>query len=87
MDNLNIILEIAVIGITPILAVFGFMLRRAFMKLDQTMSDKEIRILIGDRLSPMQTNQRNLEHEITRIERKLDKILDLLIENRKDAKG
>lgn len=70
--------------LTPIVTIFGFMLRRAFMKLEQTMTEDEVRLLVTDRLGPLQVNQRNIEHEINRIERKLDRILDLLVDERRN---
>jgi hypothetical protein len=87
MDNPQILLQLVLVLLGPIMGVFGYMLRRAFMKLDLTMTDIEVRTLINDRLDPMRTNQRNIEHEINRIERKLDKILDLLLEAHKHDKS
>lgn len=55
------------------------------MKLDDTLSAAQVRVLIEDRITPLHVNQRNIEHEISRIERKLDKIIDLLIESRRDG--
>ena len=79
----QIILQIIALIAGPVLAVFGFMLRRAFIKLDNTITKDDVRVLIDDRLTPLQVNQRNIEHEINRIERKLDKIIDILIKSQK----
>lgn len=79
----QVIIEIITLVVGPVIAVFGFLLRRAFIKLDDAMNKDDVRLLIDDRLIPLQVNQRNIEHEINRIERKLDKIIDILIKSQK----
>lgn len=74
--------EIILIIMAPMMGLFGFMLRRAFTRLEQTISKGEIRVLISDRLGPLEANQRNVENEMRRIEKKLDRIIDLLIETK-----
>ena len=81
--NLPEILKFTGIFLTPIVGMLGFMLRRALVKLDNTITKDDVRVLIDDRLTPLQVNQRNIEHEINRIERKLDKIIDILIKSQK----
>ena len=80
--DIGIITTIIIFILTPAVALFGFMLRKALTKLDKTMTEPEIRLLVKDRLDPIYVNQRNIEHEINRMERKVDKILDLLIDER-----
>lgn len=72
--------------LAPVVTFLGFMLRRAFMKLDNTMSKSEIQMLVEARLDPVYVTQRNFHHDIVRIEAKLDKLLDIMIDERLNRK-
>ena len=67
----------------PILGFFAFLLRRLFVKIDHAMTEREIRMLVKDQIAPMYIQVRGTEEDIARIERKLDKILDLIINDRR----
>lgn len=67
----------------PIMAFFGFLLRRLFVKLDSVKTEKEIRQMFYDQLAPMRVRHEDIEDDIRRIELKLDKILDLIINDRR----
>jgi len=67
----------------PFVGLFGFMLRRIFVKLDQIKSEDEIRRIMEDRLAPLHVRQKDLYADISRIENKLDKILDLILNGKR----
>jgi hypothetical protein len=75
------VLEASLI-LTPLMALFGYMLRRAFIKLETTMSEEEIRLLIADKLSPVHADIRNIDKELKRMDKKLDQLLRLVIDER-----
>lgn len=74
---------IIAIILAPIMAIFGFMLRRLFMRLSQVKTETEIRMLLEDRLAPLKVRQSDFQDDISRIERKLDKILDIMIHEKR----
>jgi len=56
------------------------------MKLEDTMSKQEVRMLVEQRLDPLYVAQRNFHQDIVRIEAKLDKLLDIMIDERLNRK-
>ena len=80
MEHLNIL-----IVLSPILGFIGYILRRAFVKIEKTMSEPEIRVLIQDKLDPVNRDIRNIEKELSRIDGKLDQILKVIL-NEKHGK-
>ena len=69
----------------PILTIISFMLRRTMIKLDGMMNEKEIRTLIKDKLDPIYVKQSNVDSELRRIDHKLDRILDLLLDEKRST--
>ena len=60
------------------------MLRRTMSKLEDMMSEQEIRMLIKDELDPIYVKQSNVDNELKRIDLKLDRILDLLLDEKRN---
>ncbi len=71
-----------VIG-APVLTIIGYMLRRTMAKLEDMMNEQEIRMLIKDKLDPIYVKQSNVDNELKRIDLKLDRILDLLLDEKR----
>ena len=84
--EISVLVSIVSLVLAPVVTVLGFMLRRAFMKLDDTMRRDEVRLLIEQRLDPVYVAQRNFHQDIIRIETKLDKLLDIMIDERLNKK-
>ncbi len=68
----------------PVLTIIGYMLRRTMSKLEDMMSEQEIRMLIKDELDPIYVKQSNVDNELKRIDLKLDRILDLLLDEKRN---
>lgn len=62
----------------PALAILGFLLRRACMKLDQTMTEEEVRMLIKDKIDPIQVHLVYIQRDLTRLADTNAKILEFL---------
>lgn len=80
------IYEILILVITPVIAILGFFVKKAFMKLEQTMTENEIRILLRDKLEPIQVNLVYIQRDLDRIYKAQEKILEHLEQHGKDRK-
>ena len=67
----------------PVLTIIGYMLRRTMSKLEDMMTEQEIRMLIKDKLDPIYVKQSNVDNELKRINLTLDRILDLLLDEKR----
>lgn len=83
MDPLTapIMFESAII-LAPFVAILAYFVRKALTRIDDTMSEEEIRMLIDDKLGPLNANQRNIYAELNRMDAKLDELLRILIDDK-----
>lgn len=70
--------EVISIIAAPIVAIIGYFLRKAFTKLDQTMTKTEIRQLINDRTEPLVVQLKIIQRDIERTNQLLERICERL---------
>lgn len=64
--------------LVPVIAFLGFLLRRLFVKMESSMNEREIRQLIDDKMQGINIRQANYEHDLARIEKKMERELVLI---------
>ena len=80
--DISLIYILDLLLITPVLGLMGYFIRKAFTKLDAALTEDQVRRLIEDKLESLRAEQRAIEDRVRSVERKLDKIIDILTDDR-----
>jgi len=73
-------LILAPIGV--MVTYLGYSIRGIRMKVDKTMSERQVRMLVDDKLEIVKAHHESLTHRIRTLELKIDKLVELLQGNR-----
>jgi hypothetical protein len=63
-----------------IIACFAYFFKRIQDKVDVTLSEEQIRMLVNDKIAPILKEQENIHEDISKLGDKLDTIISFLIE-------
>lgn len=82
-----LVIKITMAFLSILISIIGFMMKQLYGKIDHSISRKAARTLIDDKLEPLKARHNAVDMRLARLELKIDRILEELIdEHRRNNK-